>query len=410
MRAGLRRAGMAVVAGVAVAAGLWAPPAEAVQPPRLEVRAAALIDAGSGQRLYGLNASSEVAIASATKIMTALVALEHSRLSRVLTAPPYELAAVDSQIGLHSGERMTVRDLVIAMMLPSADDAAHDLAYDLGGGSVARFVSMMNARAAGLGLAHTHYSTPVGLDTPGNFSSADDLVALARYALRTQPFLRRVVAMPRAQIRVGAQTRTVTNLNGLVGRVPWIDGVKTGHTLDAGYVLVGSGARDGMALVGAVLGASSEAARESNTLALLRWGFDNFRPVSPVTSGEVVTRLPVRGRAGLDVPLLAAGSFRRVIPRSVSVRTVVNAPPRLRGPLRKGAVAGSVVVMLDARPAARIPLRLARAVPAPPAGFTPATLLGPFTLLVIVLLLGAAVVRGRRERLTARRAAAQRQE
>src|SRR5207302_6492231 len=123
-------------------------------------------------------------IASTTKLMTALLTIEHAGLEQVFTEPNYYPAAVDSQIGLRPGERMTVHDLMIALLLPSADDAAENLAYNVGHGSVARFVAMMNARARQLHLTRTHYSTPIGLDTPGNYSSAGDLVRLAAYVLR----------------------------------------------------------------------------------------------------------------------------------------------------------------------------------------------------------------------------------
>jgi D-alanyl-D-alanine carboxypeptidase (penicillin-binding protein 5/6) len=408
---GKRRLGALAACGAAalalLPAGALAAP---VRPPGIHVRAAALIDASTGQQLYGLHSRDELAIASTTKLMTALVVLQHARLGHVFTAPPVELAAEDSQIGLAAGQRMTVGDLLIAMMLPSADDAAYDLAYNVGGHSVGRFEAMMNAEAARLGLTHTHYSTPVGLDTPGNHSTADNLVALARYLLRTQPFLRHVVSLPSARIRVDGRTRVVTNLNTLVGRVRWVTGVKTGHTLDAGYVLVGSGHRDGMSLVSAVLGASGESARELDTLRLLDWGFGNFRVVSPVSEGQAVASRPVRGRSELHVSLVATGSFKRVLPRTTKVTTVVRAPRELRGPLRRGALAGTIVVgdgrvVLDT-----IPLRLARGVPAPPSTLSPTTIAGPFTLVLLVLLLGVAVLRGRRERVTGRRAASQQQE
>ena len=116
-------------------------------PPRLGARAAALIDESSGQQLYGLNANAEVAIASTTKLMTALVTLHHARLRDMFTDPDFIPAAEDSQIHLEPGERMSVHDLLIALMLPSADDAAEDLAFNVGHGSVSRFVAMMNARA-----------------------------------------------------------------------------------------------------------------------------------------------------------------------------------------------------------------------------------------------------------------------
>lgn len=390
---------------------LAGPPAAALAapPPRLDVTASALIAATTGQRLSAKNAGAERPIASTTKLMTALVTLQHARLGQVFAAPPLQLAAADSQIGLRAGDRMTVRDLLTAMMLPSADDAAYDLAYNVGGHSVRRFIAMMNADAAALGLRHTHYSTPVGLDTPGNFSTATDLVVLTRYLLRTQPFLRHAVDRPRATIRIGSSTRVVDNLNVLVGRVPWVNGVKTGHTLGAGYVLVGSGTRGHLTLISAVLGAPTETARESDTLALLKWGFENFHLVSPVTAGQVVATRPVRGRPGQHAVLLVTGSYSSVVSRSAPVRTVVYARKELTGPLPKGAVVGTADVLVGGSTVASFRLRLARSVPAPPPGVTATTIAGPFTLVLLVLLLGLVTVRGRRGRRMARRAAGRQQ-
>src|ERR1700729_1820427 len=264
-------------------------------PPPLAVRAAALIEQGSGQQLYGRNSSDELAIASTTKLMTALITLEHEPLSRVFADPDYYPASEDSQIHLEPGERMSVHDLLTAMLLPSADDAAVDLAYNVGHRSVGRFLGMMNARARQLGLTHTHYSTPSGLDTPGNYSSASDLVDLARYLLQTQPFFKAVVRTTHAVLRTGNHVRDVANLNDLLLHYSWINGVKTGHTLDAGYVLVAAGTQGGMTLIDAVLGTSSEAARDSNALALLNWGFANFGMRTPVHAGAVLARPTING-------------------------------------------------------------------------------------------------------------------
>ncbi len=264
-------------------------------PPPLGVRAAALIEESSGDQLYGLNSSAQLAIASTTKLMTALVTLRHTPLSRVFADPDYVPASEDSQIHLEPGERMNVRDLLTAMLLPSADDAAVDLAYNVGHGSVSRFLGMMNAEAHRLGLTHTHYTTPSGLDTPGNYSSATDLVILASYLLQHEPFFKHTVAQTHAVLRTGNHVRFVTNLNDLVARFPWINGVKTGHTLDAGYVLVASGTQNGMTLIDAVLGTSSEAARDSGALALLEWGFANFGMRTPVHAGAVLARPAITG-------------------------------------------------------------------------------------------------------------------
>jgi serine-type D-Ala-D-Ala carboxypeptidase (penicillin-binding protein 5/6) len=249
-------------------------------------------------------------------------------------------------------------------MLPSADDAAEDLAYNVGDGSVRRFVAMMNARARQLGLRRTHYSTPVGLDTAGNYSSAADLVKLADYDLTHSKYFARIVAQRSAVLRSGSEVRVVVNRNDLVGAVPWIDGVKTGHTNGAGYVLVAAGHRDGMTLLSAVLGTDSEQARDSNTLALLGYGFDNFRLQTPVHAGEVLARPTVRDRPGVHVPVDAARTFTRVLARQTRLRTRIEIAHELVGPLPSRAVVGTAVVLADGRPIARIPLVLRAALPA----------------------------------------------
>jgi D-alanyl-D-alanine carboxypeptidase (penicillin-binding protein 5/6) len=379
-------------------------------PPRLSARAAELIVAGSGQELYGYAENRELAIASATKLMTALVTLEHAPLRAVFAQNDYYPASVDSQIGLVPGERMTVHDLLLATLLPSADDAAEDLAYNVGRGSLARFVAMMNARAAQLGLTRTHYTTPIGLDTPGNYSSAADLVTLASFLLKHEPFFARAVALPSAALATGP-VRHVTNRNDLVARVPWIDGVKTGHTLDAGYVLVGSGTRNGMSLISVVLGTPSESSRDGDTLALLDYGFANFHWVAPVVAGAVLARPAVQYQPHRHAELIAASTFTRVLPRAARVRIRIDAPRQLTGPLPRYARIGAVVVLAGNRPIARIPLLLAHALPAVSALDRAADfLLRASTLLPLILLLGAAVGAGmfRRQRSRAKAAAASR--
>ena len=329
-------------------------------PPGLSARETELIVASTGQELYGYGENRSVAIASTTKMMTALITLEHAPLQTVFTQNDWYPAPADSQIGLAPGERMTVHDLLLAMLLPSADDAAEDLAYNVGRGSVARFVGMMNTRAAQLGLTHTRYSTPIGLDTPGNYSSASDLVKLASYLLAHEPWFARAVALPGAGLGTGP-VRYVTNLNDLVRRVPWIHGVKTGHTLDAGYVLVGSGTQDGMTLVSAVLGTPSESARDDDTLALLSYGFGNFHSLTPVVAGRVLARPTVQYRPGVHAELVAASTYTSVFPRSTRLHIRVRAPGGTDRPvaparghwLGDGARRGRFVT--------RIPLLLARA-------------------------------------------------
>ena len=384
--------------GAAALAG----PADAASAPRLTVRAAALYAPATGQTLYADRAQDELAVASATKLMTALITLEQvHRLGTVFTQNNYVPAAVDSQIGLVPGERMSVHDLLIALMLPSADDAAEDLAYNLGHGSVARFVAMMNERARQLGLHDTHFATPSGLDTPGNHSSASDLSRLAAYDLRHSAFFARIVALGHAVLHSGSHVRDVINRNTLVREYPWIDGVKTGHTSAAGYVLVASGHRDGMRLVSSVLGTTSEATRDANTLALLDWGFAHFRLRTPVRTGEVLARATVTDQPGLHPALVAARGLSRIVGRSDRVTVRVRAPRVVSGPLARRTALGSATLLVDGRPEGQIRLLLARAVPAVSA----LTLVGrfltrPLTLGVILLAAAGliAVALGTRQR------------
>lgn len=386
------------VGSPAAAATGGVPPA-----PKLPARAAILTVPQTRQRLYGFNADRQLPIASTTKLMTALQVLEHASLNDVFTDPNWHPAADDSQIGLVPGERMSVRDLMIAMLVPSADDAAEDLAFNVGRGSVARFIAMMNRGARAVGLTHTHYSTPIGLDTPGNYSTAADLVKLAAYLLARYPFFVHVVGLSHAVLTTGYHPRYVVTRNYLVGEVPWIHGVKTGHTSKAGYVLVADGRRDGMTLISAVLGTPSEAARDQSTLALLDWGFQNFRLARPVTAGVQLARPTVNGYADQHASVVAARTVSWVVPRGSRLRVALDVPHQLSGPLKRHARVGSATVFEGARSVGRVQLVLARAVP----GLSPFVaaarfITRPSTLVVLLVALVAAAALTVRQRLRRR--------
>lgn len=393
------RSALSILALSCALAGLGGAAAGAA--PNLSARRAILVEESTGQVLYGRNPDQEGAIASTTKLMTALLVLEHARLGAVFTEPPFYLPPVDSQIQLRPGERMTVHDLMLAMLLPSADDAAEDLAFGVGHGSVGRFVGMMNVRARQLGLTHTHYSTPIGLDTPGNYSSASDLVTLASFLLTNHQFFAHTVALSIARLVSGDNQRVIRNRNTLVGQVPWVNGVKTGYTRDAGYALVGSGTQNGMTLISAVLGTPDEASRNADTLAILNYGFASFRLVEPIRAGRVIARLPVTDQPSVHAVVVAARTLRQVLPRTQRVALRLNLPHQLAGPLKQGTVVGSVAVIAGGRPIARIPLLLAKSL----AAVSPLTLAARFlgrpstlAVLVIILLGGGAIVRRNRAR------------
>ena len=227
--------------------------------------------------LYSDNVYERRAIASTTKLMTAYVAITHAGVGHRLTVQPYSPSRGETVAGLVAGQRLTVRDLLKAMLLPSGGDAAYTLALDLAG-STARFVRWMNAAARRLRMRHTHYSTAVGLDTPGNYSSAGDLARLAMVLMRNAT-VAGVVGLHSARLTNG---RVVVNRNDLVGRYPFVIGVKTGHTASAGYCLVGAARRGAETLVSVVLGDPSEGARDADTLALLRYGLAHYHRAKPL--------------------------------------------------------------------------------------------------------------------------------
>jgi D-alanyl-D-alanine carboxypeptidase (penicillin-binding protein 5/6) len=340
--------------------------AEVPSAPALQAKAAALYVPATKQFIYAANANTPRAIASTTKMMTALVTLQHVHdLNTVFTYPDYHQAPDDSQIGLTPGDRMTVRDLIIAMMLPSADDAAEDLADNVGHGSVDRFIGWMNADARQLGLTHTHFSTPIGLDTAGNYSTAADLDLLAQYDLSHYPFFARVVNMAQAQLTSGPVSQ-VSNLNLLLGEYPWVDGVKTGHTNDAGWVLVAAGHKNGMRLIASVLGTPTDEDSDASALALLQFGYDNYRMQTPVHAQQALAHPTVKDRPGLRVPVRAARSYRRVLARSSDVHLRVDVPRQLAGPLPAGTVVGTAVVLDGHHALTRIPVVLERRLAAVP--------------------------------------------
>jgi len=333
---------------LAAAAALWAPAgAQAAGRPDVSAPAAIVVDARDGHVLYRSAPADERPIASATKLMTALVALEELPLDRKLRAVPYDPAPAESRIDLRTGERMSVADLLRALLLESANDAAETLAVR-SAGSVTAFVSRMNERAEQLGLRHTRFANPIGLDAPGAHSSAGDLARVAREVLRSD-FLAATVDMPRARLLSGSRARIVTNRNRLVRETPWVNGVKTGYTGQAGYVLVGSGTRRGATVVSVVLGAPSEPARDADTLSLLRFGLGRYRRVRPVRAGATLATAAVEYFGGREVDLVPARPLGTTVRRGQRLRTEVRAPGELSGPLPAGARVGRVTVYLDGR-------------------------------------------------------------
>jgi D-alanyl-D-alanine carboxypeptidase (penicillin-binding protein 5/6) len=366
--------------------------AQSSGPPHLAgAKSAIVMEASTGDVLYARNADERRSIASTTKLMTVLVALQRDDLDDIFSAVDYQAGAAESQIGLVAGERMSVRDLLRAALLPSANDAAATLAVGTMGSSPA-FVREMNNRARLLGLKNTHYANPVGLDDPANYSSARDLATLA-LRLRRFEFFRRTTDLPRATLRSGGHIRTVVNRNTLVRRVDAVNGVKTGRTNRAGYVLVGSASRGGVTVVSAVLGEPTERARDADSLALLRYGLDSYAATIALPEGRVLGRVPLRYRGGESVEVIAGATVRRVLRRGA--RTTVSVgrlPVEVDGPLPRGTSLATAVVRAGGKVLARVPVVTARPVEEAGLGTRLDDLLGRAeTIVALVLLLACSL-------------------
>jgi D-alanyl-D-alanine carboxypeptidase (penicillin-binding protein 5/6) len=378
-------------------------------PASVTAPSAIVIEVSTGQAACAKNADAERPIASTTKLMTALLTLERARLSQRFRASPYRPASVESQIGLLPGERMTVRDLMRGLLVWSGNDAAMALAYGVAG-SPRRFVALMNRRARQLGLTETHYANPIGLDAPGNYSSARDLATLARF-LRANPFFRATVDLPAVTLHSGAHPRRFLNRNDLVREYPWVNGVKTGHTRGAGYVLVGSAHRHGVQVVSAVLGTPGESSRDLQSVALLRAGLHGFRNVRAARRGAHVPGLrPVsirfRPGAGLDL-VVGPNRLRAVVPRGHRDELVLRpakVPDHVTGPIRRGQVLGSAEVRRGGVRLGTVPLVAAGSVPA--AGLAQKTkswFTRPGIVVLVFAVLGGTVLLARRRSVRSRR-------
>jgi serine-type D-Ala-D-Ala carboxypeptidase (penicillin-binding protein 5/6) len=358
-----------LAAAVAAAAALGPASAEARDcPPAVNAQNAIVIETTTGDVACARKADQRRPVGSAVKLMTALLTLERARLDRKFRASSYRPASYESQIGLLPGERMTVRDLLKGLLVESGNDAAMALAEGVAGSERA-FVKRMNRRARQLELRNTRYRNPIGLDEPGAYSSARDLVKLATF-LRTKPFFRRTVNAEEVVLTSGAHRRSFDNRNTLVITEPWVNGVKTGHTRSAGYVLVGSGRRDGIQVVSAVLGTPSEAARNADTLRLLTFGRRGFQRITAAPPGSTVgVRVPISYGRGAELELVVGPNGERTVVRRGdrdSVRVVpTDYPSEVEGPIAYGQELGEAAVVQDGRKIATVALVAATEVPKP---------------------------------------------
>jgi serine-type D-Ala-D-Ala carboxypeptidase (penicillin-binding protein 5/6) len=339
-------------------------------PPSIAGRKAVLVDQATGQILYGKEATRRQPIASLTKMMTALIVLRRTHAGDLVTVSRTAALTPPSDMGLVEDERITVHALLEGLLLSSANDAAVALAEHVAGSGPA-FVAMMNRRAAALGMRHTHFASPNGLNDHG-YSTPQDLATLARAAMAV-PGFRRLVAtkfadLPAPPPKNGREqpARHLQNRNVLLWLYRGATGVKTGSTEGAGGCLVASAARRGRRLVAVVLGEPTQGASFSNAAALLNYGFEEFQEsdlaVPEETEGTVLLQ-------GEPVLVSATDPLTALVRRDRldDVRSTFVPALGVALPVHRGQRVGSLLFRTGPLRLGATPLMADESVDAPPA-------------------------------------------
>ena len=310
--------------------------------PETAAAAFVLMEAGSGRVLASRNETQERSIASTTKIMTCLVALEHSELTEQVTVKREHLRE-GSSMYLLEGETLTMEELLYGLMLPSGNDAAECIAAHCGGsGGSAQFVRWMNEKAKALGMEHTSFANPSGLDEAGHGSCALDMARLAVYAMQNPTFAR-IVSTRTASVG----TRTMTNHNKLLASYSGCIGLKTGYTCAE---------RGGMRLIAVTLHDGSDWADHA---ALYDYGFLAYALSSGAKKGEVYGSVSVDGQS---VSAVAAENFCYPVSESESLSVRAELPQMLAAPVQKGQTLGTLVIFCGETEVGRVDLVSARSV------------------------------------------------
>lgn len=314
-------------------------------PPKIEAQSAILIDAKTGQVLYEKNGHVRNAPASTTKVLTAIIAIESGRLDEEVKVSARAASTAGSSMHLSTGQRISMRELVIGLLLRSGNDAAVAIAEHLAG-SVENFVGIMNDKAQLLAAANSHFVNPHGLSAPGHYSTAFDLAWITKYAL-TNPIFSAIVNTKETNIewldRKGKEhDQTLRNTNKLLWLLEEADGVKTGTTNQAGPCLISSATRGNQKLIAVVL---HDHSRWYDSMQLLKYGFDAFELYEYANKDDVLISIPVEGGFEPLIDAVVSTTASLVVPTADygSVAVSVNLPEKIKAPVYQGQKIGEII-------------------------------------------------------------------
>lgn len=311
--------------------------------PNVNATAAVIMDMNSGRILYEKNARIKKPMASTTKIMTAIVAIENADLEEEVTVSKRAVEVRGSNINLRLGEKIKMEELLIGLMLSSGNDAAIAIAEHVGG-SVEEFCEMMNSKATALGAVNSHFTSPHGLDMPEHYTTALELANITAYALRN-PIFNSLVSKKQANIT----DRSLYNTNELLGYYPGVDGVKTGYTGQAGRCLVTSATKNQMRIITVVLGSPTRTARAQSSTNLLDYAFNNYHVNTLAIKDEHINSISVEKGINPKVYVDVKDSVKMPMREDErkKLEEKINLPEEVPAPVKKGQELGTISWVLN---------------------------------------------------------------
>lgn len=324
--------------------------------PQTSGKSAVLIDGSSYRVLWGKNIDEMLPMASTTKIMTALVAIENGRLDDIVVIPKAAQGVEGSSIYLEEGELLTLEELLYGLMLRSGNDAATAIAYEIGMGSIERFVALMNGTARHIGAYNTNYENPHGLHSDNHYTTAYDLARIAAYALKNDIF-REIVSTKYREIPwKGSQwNRVLKNSNKLLWNFEGANGVKTGFTRHAGRCLVSAAQRNDMQLVCVVLNCGPMFEESSS---ILEYGFEMYKSHDIVNSSDAIVSIPVDNGVVESITLHPIESYKVALTdyEYNNLNVSVEVPDIIEAPVNKGEICGNIIISINGEIIKEIPL------------------------------------------------------
>lgn len=337
---------------------------------KLNSRSCVVLDRTSKKILYGKNEYNKVKMASTTKIMTAIVVIENNNLNETVEVSKKAANTGGSRLGLKTGDKITIHDLLYGLMLRSGNDAAVALA-ECTAGSISNFSNLMNQKATELGLINSHFESPHGLDSDNHYTTAYELAKLSDYALKNKTFSQ-IVGTKNYTVTINSSTKSLSNTNELLGNLNGVYGIKTGFTNGANRCLVTACKRGEMDIICVVLGADTKKIRTQDSIKLIEYAFSNFEysNIENTINSQfekwklenlntfLINKKSYNSNFDICMEKLESYIFPVNKSESNNIYVSINVDKNLNAPLEEGKIIGSMNVYTSSCNLVNIPIKI----------------------------------------------------